>query len=42
MTDNLRPALYNARYEAMLANRGNDENEEVVSIAGNAVRVEIC
>lgn len=34
MTDNLRPALYNARYEAMLANRGNDENEETVSIAG--------
>ena len=34
MTDNLRPALYSARYEAMLANRGNDENEELVSIAG--------
>ena len=34
MTDNLRPALYNARYEAMLANRANDENEELVSIAG--------
>ena len=33
MTDNLRPALYSARYEAMLANRGNDENEELVSIA---------
>ncbi|MFJ8355045.1 diaminopimelate decarboxylase [Bacillus paramycoides] len=34
MTDNLRPALYGARYEAMLANRGNDENKELVSIAG--------
>ncbi|MFB6650202.1 diaminopimelate decarboxylase, partial [Bacillus toyonensis] len=34
MTDNLRPALYSARYEAMLANRGNDANEELVSIAG--------
>ena len=34
MTDNLRPALYGARYEAMLANRGKEENEEVVSIAG--------
>ncbi len=34
MTDNLRPALYNARYEAMLANRGNDANEELVSVAG--------
>lgn len=34
MTDNLRPALYGARYEAMLANRGKEETEEVVSIAG--------
>lgn len=34
MTDNPRPALYQAEYEAMLANRGNEENEEVVSIAG--------
>ncbi|MDM5187709.1 diaminopimelate decarboxylase [Bacillus sp. DX4.1] len=34
MTDNLRPALYGARYEAMLANRGKEEDEEVVSIAG--------
>lgn len=34
MTDNLRPALYGARYEAMLANRANVANEEVVSIAG--------
>lgn len=34
MTDNLRPALYGARYEAMLANRANESNEEVVSIAG--------
>ncbi|MEN1935495.1 diaminopimelate decarboxylase [Paenibacillus sp. 102] len=34
MTDNLRPALYGARYEAMLANRGKEEVEEVVSIAG--------
>jgi diaminopimelate decarboxylase len=34
MTDNPRPALYQARYEAMIANRGLDEAEEVVSIAG--------
>jgi diaminopimelate decarboxylase len=34
MTDNPRPALYQARYEAMVANRGFDEAEEVVSIAG--------
>jgi diaminopimelate decarboxylase len=34
MTDNIRPALYQAKYEAMLANRANAETEEVVSIAG--------
>lgn len=34
MTDNLRPALYQAEYEAALANRMNDEATETVSIAG--------
>ncbi|MEO3945251.1 diaminopimelate decarboxylase [Gorillibacterium sp. CAU 1737] len=34
MTDNPRPALYQAKYEAMLANRANDADEETVSIAG--------
>ncbi|USB34723.1 diaminopimelate decarboxylase [Paenibacillus sp. YPG26] len=34
MTDNPRPALYESKYEAMLANRGNDQSEETVSIAG--------
>ncbi|WP_068617008.1 diaminopimelate decarboxylase [Paenibacillus tuaregi] len=34
MTDNPRPALYESKYEAMLANRGRDEAEETVSIAG--------
>ncbi|WP_027417242.1 diaminopimelate decarboxylase [Aneurinibacillus terranovensis] len=34
MTDNIRPALYQAKYEAMLANRGRDEATDVVSIAG--------
>lgn len=34
MTDNIRPALYQAKYEAMLANRANDTEEEVVSVAG--------
>ncbi|GGH24849.1 diaminopimelate decarboxylase [Paenibacillus segetis] len=34
MTDNPRPALYESKYEAMLANRGNDVAEETVSIAG--------
>ncbi|MFB5266022.1 diaminopimelate decarboxylase [Paenibacillus enshidis] len=36
MTDNPRPALYQAKYEAMLANRANDPDEETVSIAGKA------
>ncbi|MEC2075753.1 diaminopimelate decarboxylase [Metabacillus fastidiosus] len=34
MTDNIRPALYEAKYEAALANRMNDKEEEKVSIAG--------
>ncbi|OEH93584.1 diaminopimelate decarboxylase [Bacillus solimangrovi] len=34
MSDNLRPALYQAKYDAALANRMNDEREELVSIAG--------
>lgn len=34
MTDNPRPALYDAKYEAMLANRANEACEETVSIAG--------
>ncbi|TBL79803.1 diaminopimelate decarboxylase [Paenibacillus thalictri] len=34
MTDNPRPALYEAQYEAMLANRATEPAEEVVSIAG--------
>lgn len=34
MTDNPRPALYGSRYEAMLANRADEADEEVVSIAG--------
>ncbi|UOY93245.1 diaminopimelate decarboxylase [Ectobacillus sp. JY-23] len=34
MTDNIRPALYNASYEAMLANRADEAPTETVSIAG--------
>jgi len=34
MTDNPRPALYGSKYEAVLANRANDKNEETVSVAG--------
>jgi len=36
MTDNPRPALYQAVYEAMLANRADEPDEETVSIAGKA------
>jgi len=34
MYDNIRPALYEAKYEAILANRASDAPEEVVTIAG--------
>lgn len=34
MTDNPRPALYQSKYEAILANRANEEATETVSIAG--------
>ncbi len=34
MTDNPRPAMYQAKYEALLANKANQSGEEVVSIAG--------
>ncbi|GAB3052547.1 diaminopimelate decarboxylase [Virgibacillus ainsalahensis] len=34
MTDNLRPALYQAKYEAVLANKANHEPQDTVSIAG--------
>lgn len=34
MTDNLRPALYNAEYEAILANKANVSTDDSFSIAG--------
>ncbi|MDR3593484.1 diaminopimelate decarboxylase [Clostridium sp.] len=34
MTDNIRPALYNAKYESILANKMEDDIEETVTIAG--------
>lgn len=34
MTDNIRPALYQAKYEAVLANKPLEKPAEVVSIAG--------
>jgi len=34
MTDNIRPALYNADYECILANKIEGDSEETVTIAG--------
>ncbi|PYZ94441.1 diaminopimelate decarboxylase [Salipaludibacillus keqinensis] len=34
MTDNIRPALYQAEYEAIIANKADHKKTEVVSIAG--------
>lgn len=34
MTDNLRPALYDANYEGIIANKASDEIQEEVTIAG--------
>jgi diaminopimelate decarboxylase len=34
MGDNIRPALYDAKYEAVVANRVNDPEAELVTIAG--------
>jgi len=34
MGDNIRPALYGARYEAVVANRAREPASEVVTLAG--------
>jgi len=34
MADNIRPALYNARYEVMSANRPSEDETQVVTVAG--------
>lgn len=36
MSDNIRPALYQAKYEAIIANKALQDVEETVSIAGKA------
>lgn len=36
MSDNIRPALYQAKYEAIIANKAKQSKEELVSIAGKA------
>ncbi len=35
MSDNLRPMLYDAKYEAVIANRAGDPAERVVTVAGS-------
>lgn len=34
MTDNIRPALYGARYECLVANKANEPRTETVTVAG--------
>ena len=34
MGDNIRPALYGSKYDAFLANRGNEEADELVTLVG--------
>ena len=34
MSDNIRPALYDAKYEAVVANKINDNNTETVTLVG--------
>ena len=34
MTDNIRPALYQAKYEGVIANRFNDEKNLLATVAG--------
>jgi diaminopimelate decarboxylase len=34
MADNIRPAIYDARYEAVVVNRADDEPSETVTLAG--------
>ncbi len=34
MTDNIRPALYGARYECLVANRADQPRTEIVTVAG--------
>src|SRR5699024_7629181 len=36
MADNIRPALYDARYDAIIANKAKEQATETVSIAGKA------
>lgn len=36
MSDNIRPALYGAKYEAVIANKANQHDEETISVAGKA------
>ena len=39
MSDNLRPMLYGARYEALVANRAAEAPDTPATVAGHALRV---
>ena len=34
MTDNIRPALYQAKYECLVANKIGEKNQEIITLAG--------
>ena len=34
MTDNIRPALYGAEYEAIIANKANEPFDDLVTVVG--------
>ena len=34
MTDNIRSSLYNAKYDAVIANKAAEEKDELVTVAG--------
>ena len=42
MTDNPRPALYESKYEAVLANRANEAPKKRFPLRANAARAAIC
>ena len=42
MVDNIRPALYQAKYEAMLANRALDKKKRLFLLLENVVNRGIC
>lgn len=41
MTDNIRSSLYNAKYDAVIANKAGQEANHLVTVAGKTVNQEI-